>query len=281
MNIQSAARSLGGQINGRDAIICPGPGHSRHDRSLSVRFNRDAPEGFTCHSFAGDDFAECRDHVKGLLGITPDYQAKPLQVTPSPARPANTPGAKAVWQSSVPIIGTPALDYLVSRGLDADTCINAGSLAYAARCPFKGGRVPAMVAAMTGAEVGKFAGIHRTRLNPKDKAMLGPSKGAVVRLSRDDEVTDGLHICEGIETGLRMLSVGIGPVWACLSAGGIAAFPVLSGIETLTIVADNDQNGTGQDAARECGRRWRQAGREVRALTPPQTGTDFLDWSAA
>ncbi|MBD0276220.1 MAG: toprim domain-containing protein, partial [Acetobacteraceae bacterium] len=62
------------------------------------------------------------------------------------------------------------------------------------------------------------------------------------------------------------------PVWAAGSAGGIRNFPVLPGIEALTIFADQD--GAGIGAARECGRRWAEAGREARLLAPPEGDWD-------
>jgi putative DNA primase/helicase len=72
------------------------------------------------------------------------------------------------------------------------------------------------------------------------------------------------------------------------------SFPVLAGIEALTVLVDNDpqskgRNGAprfhddgrpclpGQDAAEQCARRWRDAGREVTRLTPGVLGVDFND----
>lgn len=65
-NIAYAADRLGGDVTSATNVLCPGPGHSRRDRSLSVTF---APDGtFIAHSFAGDDFRVCRDHVTILAG---------------------------------------------------------------------------------------------------------------------------------------------------------------------------------------------------------------------
>ncbi len=135
-----------------------------------------------------------------------------------------------------------------------------------------------MVAAMVDIQTNEFRGIHRTRLKPKDKAMLGRAKGAVVKLTPDADVTTGLHICEGIETGLALMDMGFQPLWACLSAGGIAKFPVLASIEYLTIFADNDASQAGQKAARACGERWQAADKEIIICTTPEIGTDFADW---
>jgi hypothetical protein len=54
------ARLLGGEAT-RDGVLCPGPGHSPKDRSLSVKFDDTAPGGFMVNSFAGDDPIICKD----------------------------------------------------------------------------------------------------------------------------------------------------------------------------------------------------------------------------
>src|SRR5262249_57293751 len=84
---------------------------------------------------------------------------------------------------------------------------------------------------------------------------LGPMRGCVIRLWPDEDVTTKLVIGEGVET---TLSVATGlpsrdgtmfrPAWAAASAGNLEDFPVLPGIEVLTIAADNDANGCGQHA---------------------------------
>jgi hypothetical protein len=56
-------------------------------------------------------------------------------------------------------------------------------------------------------------------------------------------------------------------VWAATSAVAIARFPVLPGVEALTIFADPD--GAGLTAARECCTRRAAAGREARIIRPP------------
>lgn len=94
---KQAAVLLGGDVSG-DSVLAPGPGHSKHDRSLSVRFSADAPEGFVVHSFAGDDALECRDYVKGKLGIAeyrPSERVRERASKPSTsAKPAKDRGPK-------------------------------------------------------------------------------------------------------------------------------------------------------------------------------------------
>lgn len=267
LNLKQAALALGGDTFGRHSILAPGPGHSRRDRSMEVTFNSDG--SFVVRSYANDDWRDCRDHVKAVLGLSEDKPVAFNYNTPriDPDRLARQKTAAEIWARSVHLAGTLAETYLGSRGLTYD----GEALRF-----YPGGR--AMVAQITDAITGEPIGLHRTFLDHKgnrtSKKMLGAAAGGVVRLSDDCEVTAGLGIAEGIETAL---ATGFRPIWACLSAGQLAAFPVLAGIGALTIFADQD--ATGIKAANDCGERWHAAGREV-TMAAPVVG-DFADRRAA
>jgi RecA-family ATPase len=62
--------ALGGNISNGE-LLCAGPGHSPKDRSLSIKLDGNAPDGFIVHSFAGDDAIVCRDYVRGKAGLEP------------------------------------------------------------------------------------------------------------------------------------------------------------------------------------------------------------------
>ena len=87
---------------------------------------------------------------------------------------------------------------------------------------------------------------------------------------------EGLHFAEGLETALAGMSIGLRPMWAAGSTALMAKFPVLSGVEALTIIADHDANGAGERAAGEVASRWREAGRETHVYLREVLG-DFND----
>ena len=73
MDLRTLQRALGGEISGGQ-VLAPGPGHSPQDRSLAVRIDPKAPDGFLTHSFANDDPIQCRDHVRAKAGL-PAFKA--------------------------------------------------------------------------------------------------------------------------------------------------------------------------------------------------------------
>lgn len=143
---------------------------------------------------------------------------------------------------------------------------------------------PALVALVTDAITGTPLTLHRTWICANgSKAPLAPprmllaghrKRGGVVRLWPDEAVTTSLGIAEGIESALSLAHT-FTPVWACIDASNLAEFPVLEGIECLTIGADNDPVGIA--AASACKERWIRAGRMARIVMPPTPGTDLND----
>jgi phage/plasmid primase-like uncharacterized protein len=193
--------------------------------------------------------------------------------------------ADAIWRASLPIEGTLGEEYLRRRGIVLDEVPDHGGLRFHPLCPFDGGTQACIVARYTDVLTSKPLGIYRRPIHlagVKPKA-FGSIGGGVIRLWPDDSVEQGLVIGEGVETVLaaatRIEHKGtlLAPAWACGSAGTIAAFPVLAGIEALTILVDADKSGTGQRAAQHCAERWAKAGREVTILTPRDLGHDFND----
>lgn len=65
---QQLAAALGGEVSGGE-VLAPGPGHSPRDRSMSIKLDASAPDGYVVHSFAGDDPLACKDYVRDRAGM--------------------------------------------------------------------------------------------------------------------------------------------------------------------------------------------------------------------
>lgn len=198
---------------------------------------------------------------------------------PEPARPAPDTAAlaRALWQEAAPARGTAVEAYLRGRGLHLP---GDAPIRFHGHCPRGRERLPAMLALMSDARSAEPCGVHRTFLAPDGdgkapgQAKMMAGRAGVIRLVPDEDVTHGLGIAEGIETSLAVMQrLDWRPVWAATSAGAIARFPVLPGVEALTIFADRD--GAGLAAAQACAGRWRAAGAEARVMAPP--AGDFDD----
>jgi len=242
-------------------------------------------------------FPEAVRHLTG--GAHPDRtHHQPLRA-PSPRRAPRSPTADVFlrcWNEGLDPAGTLVQTYLHNRG--GLFVPDGAPIRFHPRCQ-RGARDlpdgpeywPAMLALMTDPISGRPVGLHRTYLLPdgsgkapvttrcgavlKTKMILGT--WGVVRLASDAEVGRALAISEGIENALTASQiVGWGPVWAAGTQDEIAQFPLLPGIEALTIFADADDSGTGLNAARECAKRWTRFGREALIHVPPR-GQDWND----
>jgi putative DNA primase/helicase len=276
----SAARGLTKALGGRwcgSYGLARCPTHDDREPSLKVRDDAAKLDGIDVHCFAGCSWQEVKGELQRqqLLtepaldggrravasagrGVVRDMSSV---ARPSPSGPDDAQCridlTLRIWREAVPLKDTLGLRYFTEvRGLH----IGSLELDHAVRWH---NREDMIVALMTDPITGAPTGIYRTFL-AKDatkisRRMLGHQ--GVIRLSRG-EVTLGLGVTEGIEDGLAVLLSGWSPLWCATSAGGIERFPVLRGIESLTIFADVDQ--VGMRAAQVCASRWIEAGREAR-----------------
>jgi hypothetical protein len=313
MNAAALAKALGGDVAGRDCVLCPGPGHSGNDRSLSVTFRGD---DFTVHSFSGDDWQSCRDYVRERLGLPafeangdhhnakpePRYSTKENPRIEDASKRQKAALARRIWVESVDPRGTFAEDYLASRGLylPKDPEILLRTIRFHLACPFPDGcSSPALIAAFTPilSEIPDDpfddpppTAIHRIRgRGRKNKAMLAPVTGKAIMLSPWWHVWETLHVCEGIETALALYNEGAAdpedcrrPIWALGSAGAIRTLEPIGRVKRLIIWADNDASGTGLLAAQKCAERWEAAGHiaVIRHMREPGDYADSAERAA-
>lgn len=190
-------------------------------------------------------------------------------------RSAQMAKAEDIWRSTDPIRGTMAEAYLHGRGKSCDIPKALRFLPDSYHGP-TGNWGCALVA-----KVEPNGGIHRTfftksgeRVAKSPKMMLGPCVGSAVRLS---QAPGPLVVCEGIETGLSLLSgllSGPANVWAALSTSGLKALelPKLPG--ELIIATDGDL--AGRKAGNSLGNRASSLGWNVSFMTAPE-GQDWND----
>src|SRR5262245_22124108 len=292
-DVREAAHALGGDVSGGDSLVCPGPGHSHQDRSLSVRFDPSAPDGFVVYSHAGDPIHDCKDHVRERLGLAPwrprhhdSERTKIRRHVPEP--PAEQKAkhlmyARSIWDAAKPAKGTLVERYLVeTRKLELPET-DAVRFHPRLRVTHTDRFAPAMVCRMTDIRTDEFTGVHRTFLTDTaqkiSKTILGRKHGSAIKIDDDESVQEGLAIAEGVETTIAARCL-YRPAWSVIDAGGMRHFPVLPAIEHLEIFADHDANGAGEAAARHCLERWENAGAEVAIVMPPTIGADIADFIA-
>jgi Toprim domain len=187
--------------------------------------------------------------------------------------------------------GSPPSLFLERRGLEMTDGVSPRALLYHPQCPFRddaGNEVihHALIGLYRDVLTDKVRAISRRPLTRDGQSLgkpvsLGPAGGCAIKLTTDEYVCEGLHLAEGVTSALAAAMLGLVPIWATGGTGNMAQFPVLPGIDTLTIIADNDKSGAGQAAANTCFDRWKEAGREVWNIVPDVPGADIADIVAA
>jgi putative DNA primase/helicase len=278
VGLQTLRAVLGGDISGGQ-LLCPGPGHSPRDRSLAVK---PATRGFLIHSFAGDDWRQCRDYVRERLGLPPRQRWR--DVTPTKAVhkngvDRNGEHARSIWSGGQTPRGTVAEDYLAARRLHLPPELCGSVLRFHPQCPWRSDDkvefLPCLIAAFTSIDTNEITAIHRIRVDrparwPKtERRMLGAVAGSAIKL---DPVGPRLAIAEGVESALAARQIGFGATWA---TGSAREFEPIDGVNELVIIGERDD--ASRKAVDACSALWRERGRDV-VLALPMAGNDFNDY---
>ena len=309
MSANKVAAALGGQVVGRHTVLAPGPGHSKDDRSLAVKLDPGAADGFVTFSHAGDDWRQCRDHVRALLKL-PAWQpgdgqrrriptehidkwdvsataidAEKEQQALDDDQLARVAYARRVWDAGTDPRGTLGEKYLnEQRHLNLQEALCLRVLRYHQRCPWRNedtgttDYVPALLAPFRNIDDDSITAVQRIALNSdgtkRGRRMLGIVRRAAIKF---DEIGPAgeLVVGEGVETCMAARQLGLGPTWALGSVGAISFLPVIDNVRTLIILGE-----AGEASARAiqfCTKRWRAAGRRVRVAMPDPGLSDFND----
>jgi hypothetical protein len=263
---------------GRHYSTCPQCSDSRKkkgDKCLSVLID-ETGVGFRCHhcDWSGGMFYRSSDR---MICSTRIPQPRPTYHNDGKTEREHHRFALAIWDEAREPHGTIVERYLASRSLALP---DNKALRFHPKLKFNGAYVGGMVAMFRDIKTNKPCGIHRTFLDGDgrklDRKMLGRAGGAAIKLDADEDVTLGLHIGEGIETCLAAQLAGFRPVWALGGCGGISGFPVLPGIEAITVLGEINDGGANHNATEVCTARWIRAGREAFIINP-LVGDDLND----
>ncbi len=178
------------------------------------------------------------------IDFTAREQAQRKQADCQAAKLAN---ARSLWEAARPIIGTKADSYLRGRYITCYLPTSPRFISNLYHAPSATWTCAMLADVSTG-------GVHRTffnkqglRLRTSAKMMLGPCAGGAVVLS---EAQGPLLVCEGIETGLALLSglfIGPATLWASLSTSGMKSLQLPQEPSMLVIATDGDQTTSWPD----------------------------------
>jgi hypothetical protein len=226
-------------------------------------------------------YVDARNHDEARATARHDFL--PMRTTHMTAKPGVldwSTRAQAIWDRTQSLRSTLGETYLLSRG-----CVLPPRDCHLRFLPSTDKHPPSLCACVSDAITAAPISLHFTRLRAdglgkagttRDKLLLAGhrKKGGCIRLWPNDSVTHGLALAEGLESSLAAAHA-FTPIWATVDAGNLARFPVLAGIDALTIYADHDERGI--EAADACAERWREAGRHVRVRVPKNAGEDAAD----
>lgn len=282
MNVaQNLTQALGGEWRGQSGLApCPICQIERRldQRGLSIRAEGEMLLAH-CHK-SGCDF---NDIMRAARLPRNDLRSDPVEARKATVeREAYASGqlakARRLWATCKPLQGTKGEAYLRARGI---TCTLPPSLGWAANAFH--GPSDRWLSAMVGSV--STGGVHRTyfekigaRIGDNAKMMQGPCSGGAVVLS---EAQGPLVVCEGIETGLSLLSGVLdapATVWAALSTSGMMALHLPSKAGELIIATDSDDSGAGHAAGNALAERADARGWAVSLFSAPagQDWNDFL-----
>lgn len=207
-----------------------------------------------------------------------------------------------LWNNSIPLTdldAEPAYNWFCNRGVTpiklpiADIRFHRGVEYYYDNKVI--GTFPCILSMLRDNQ-GKTMALHRTYitrdgLKPEQIQALGSD--APTRLSlvpddrcstgsaiRFDEPTTALMLAEGIETALTIrLLTGL-PTWACTTKDLLMGIVLPESVKIVTVWADKDRSGAGQQAASTLVHRLREAGYRAVAMLPPSEITGKgVDWN--
>ena len=283
--LRAIVRLFGGTLleNGHSALI-PGRGHSKADRSVSLR---QLPDGrILIHCFSPKDDWRA---VQAMLGASSVMIGAPGANSPHPNEPRTSEDRRIrrmrkIWMQAVPLQGTRAEIYLRVRGILTSTWPSALRFHPEATSLDDKRKRPALIAAITNNH-DDLQGVQITLLTPcgRDKAaietprrVIGKLSGGAVRLC-DGPAPGVLIAAEGVETALSASDALDATAWSALSAGNLSRFTPPDGVSRLIIAAD--RGAAGEAAAEVLMTRMANQRLRTEIAFAPDEYPDWNDWA--
>jgi hypothetical protein len=277
------ARQLGGRKSGRSWVCrCPVPKHRDRNPSFSISESDDGNVLVHCFVCSQNEVIDAL-RARGLWpnGHDHRHRAEYHSGNRSAGRRDHDTDTLAlvnsIWAEAADPAGTIAEQYLHARKLMLPLELRMVALRIHFACVWGNSTAPCLIAAFRSIKDDSLTGIHRIRLDqPRrwpsaERKMLGRVIGSAIKL---DPASDRLVVGEGLETAMAGRQLGLRPTWALGSASAIANFPLVRGVQELTILGEND-SGLNRAAAIRCCEIWRQ--RRVFLLAPRLGFKDFND----
>lgn len=286
------------QKTGRDEFRTRCPVHRGKDRNLSIKDDGDGGISVRCysHDCSKRDILKCIEEFGGTRRKADD-RPQHCEVR----RPSAPPGganrnldmARNIWREGGSLYGTLAQRYFAGRDIDLPSpALDCLRFHPCLRHP-TGVWLPGIVALVRDPVSNEVLGVHRTFLDQHgnkttlrpDRALLGGGGLGVIKLVDDAEIERRLELCEGIETGLALLTAAARaayihpPIWATTCVDGFGLLPPLHGIEVLVLHPDKDSaaNPRGQKARRLLISRWSAVLPDCEFFVSTPSGKDWND----
>lgn len=287
MTLRAIVTALGGDLyQGGHRANVPAPGHSAHDRSVSLLLTDGR---LVIHGFGATDWRAMRDDLRqrGFIDdggrLTGGGHAG--STWPRPDRLARLEAAAHLWESAVPIgVTSAAARHIRSRSVTGG--IASSNLRHHPGAPTSvyrrgGSSRPALIARisddadrLTGVELTYLhsTGRRATELRVSRKTVGHVPPGAAVRLW---PAAPEMLAAEGVITTLSAIERFQLPGWALLAANNLARWTPPACVRRVLIAAD--RGVVGQDRAWRLYRRLVDLGLVAKVVWPD---APFDDWNA-
>jgi len=294
MSLHAIVAALGGDLYARGLRAnVPAPGHSAHDRSVSLRL---VDGRVLVHAFNGADWREILDDLRARNLI--DDLNRPTGISVAvggrPSRPEASAhqrldAARRLWEEGRAIAGSLSETHLrlrrVLRDAPGPEALRhhpaAPISAYRRRSPTR----PALLAGIRNLD-GDLTAVEITYLDPngqrtrrlrlprKTIGVIAPS--SAVRL---DSMQADLLVGEGVFTVLSASERFGRAGWALMSTRNLRSWRAPEGVRSVWIAADRGKDG--ERSARELGEALQAANVEARILLPPRPHGDWNEAAPA